>query len=330
MFSLNNLIKVLINTAIGVALVFVWLQFVNINDLLATLKTVKLEYALLFFVFFIFATCLRAARLKILLNSYKIPYFRILTLSFVSQFLSFIVPLRLGELTKGVYFSSKYDIHFAKALIWILIDRFLDFWVHFLLLGILIFIVPTKLPASFEPIIFSILIVFAAATILILKRPDLMSKLVNLLSKLLIFPKLQRFFTNTSATILGGFKVLDRHPAELLLLILVTTLAVFCDALIWFFVFYSFGINLGFLQNLLGSMLNTLTFLVPAAPGFVGSAEAAGLAVFSGILGINPNTASAATVLSHILAAIALPAAGIISLYFLDFDLKLVWKKLKK
>ena len=41
------------------------------------------------------------------------------------------------------------------------------------------------------------------------------------------------------------------------------------------------------------------TFLIPAAPGYVGSAEAAGLAVFSFGLGLDEVYVSAGTVISH-------------------------------
>lgn len=330
MLSFKNLLRILINTGIGVILVLVWLRFINLEELIRVLKTVKIEYALLFFVFFIAASCCRALRLKLLLSEFKIPYFKVLPLHFLGQFLSFMIPLRLGELTRSVYLSTQYNLPMGKSVVWILIDRFLDFWVHFLLIGILVLVLPISLYSGLNLVVYSLLVLFAVATFLVLVLPRFTRRLVEIISFVFIFRKAQNIFRKTAYTIIEGFEILDRHPLELLFLLILTVGAILSDALIWYFVLLSFGINLGFLTTWLGSMINTLTFIIPAAPGFVGSAEAAGLAVFSGILGIDPTTASAATVLSHVLSFIALPLFGILGLYFLDFDLKLVWRKFKK
>jgi uncharacterized membrane protein YbhN (UPF0104 family) len=77
-------------------------------------------------------------------------------------------------------------------------------------------------------------------------------------------------------------------------------------------------------------MLNSLTFLIPAAPGYVGSAEAAGLAVFSLGLGFDKTGVAAATLLYHAFVLIFMLIFGLIGLYFLKFDLRLVWQKLRK
>ena len=74
-------------------------------------------------------------------------------------------------------------------------------------------------------------------------------------------------------------------------------------------------------------MLNSLTFLIPAAPGYVGSAEAAGLAVFTYGLGYDKIYVSASTVIFHALSLIYILSSGIYGLYALKFNLGLVWKK---
>ncbi len=324
------LIRIAINTAIGIVLVFVWLHFVNLGQIIQTLKTVKLNYVTLFFGFFILSTCFRALRLKILLEGYRIPLLRLIFLNFLSQFLSFTIPIRAGEITKSVYLSTQLSQPIAKTLIWVLIDRFLDFWINILLLSLLILIVPINIGSQFRVIIFAALIIFSLLTMIMINSSIFSKQLISFTSHFFIFKRVKKIFLSLAEAILEGFSILKRTPQELALLLFVSALAAISDSLIWFFVFLSFGVKISSLKLLLGSLFSALTFLIPAAPGYIGSAEASGLAVFSGILGLDPNIASAAAVLAHILTILALPIFGIISLYLLKFDLKLVWKKLTK
>jgi uncharacterized membrane protein YbhN (UPF0104 family) len=93
--------------------------------------------------------------------------------------------------------------------------------------------------------------------------------------------------------------------------------------------FSGFGIKFSLPQSIFGNALAALTFLVPSAPGYVGSAEASGLAVFGGVLGVDANIASAAIILFHVLTLIMLLFWGFVGIYLLKFDLGLVWKKLR-
>lgn len=330
MLSFKAFLRILINSLIGVVLILIWLKFVNLSELIKVLKTTDSKYVFGVLFFFITSGVLRSIRLKLLLNSIQIPLKNLIFLSFLSQLLSFIIPLRVGEISKSVYLSTHYQLPLAKSVIWILLDRFLDFWGNLMLISVLILIVTIKLPNNFQLIVFLSLIIFTVITVLMIKSINFSKKILKLLSSLLIFPKLKKVFLATSLTIVEGFEILDRHPLEFLLLILISLVALFSDALIWFFIFASLNINLGFLKTLLGSLISALTFLIPSAPGYIGSAEASGLVVFGGILGINSNIASAVAVLNHLLTTIALLISGLASLYLLKFDLNLVFKRVFK
>ena len=69
-----------------------------------------------------------------------------INLTFLSQLLSFTIPVRAGEIAKGVYLSTEYNLHFGKAIIWVFLDRFLDFWAVLGLSLILLLVIPTNLP----------------------------------------------------------------------------------------------------------------------------------------------------------------------------------------
>ncbi|TSC65404.1 MAG: Uncharacterized protein CEO21_422, partial [Microgenomates group bacterium Gr01-1014_80] len=114
---------------------------------------------------------------------------------------------------------------------------------------------------------------------------------------------------------------------ELSLLFLATILAYGADAAVWYFTFSAIGAPQEYIKLYLGQLLSALTYLVPAAPGYVGSAEASGLLIFSGVFGIEPNLASAMTVLFHVATTIFVLTFGIISIYFLKINLREILSK---
>ncbi|MDO8498695.1 MAG: lysylphosphatidylglycerol synthase transmembrane domain-containing protein [bacterium] len=329
MLKKKNFLRIVVNSILGIVLVFVWTRFVNLGQTFAILKTVQLQWVAFFFLFYIISTLLRGLRFKILLGDYKLPLKDLSLLNVLSQFLSFMIPIRLGEITKSVYLTSQFDLPLGKALTWVFVDRFLDFWVVLLLIVIFLFLTPTILPASLAQSVLVVFLVFSLAAVIIVSSQSRAKKLVTFLGKFLIFEGVKEKVVSFIHTIIEGFEVLRRHPLEVVWLVVLTILATVSDSMIWIIAFKSLGIDLGIGKVILGNSLTALTFIVPAAPGYVGSAEASILAVFGGILGLEANMVSAASVLYHVVTIITLLIGGLSALYLLKFDLGLVWKKVK-
>lgn len=324
------LFRIFANSLLGVILIFVWTRFIDLNEVTEILRTVDLRYAIFFFIFFFLSSFLRAIRFKLMLKKYHLPTKDVVMLNFLSQFLSFMIPIRAGEITKSAYLTSQFDLPLGKSVVWVFVDRFLDFWVVLLSISVFLALVRTNLPAQSAQLVFILFLMFSLVFILSLTCENLFKRLVSFFSKFLIIGGVKKIFISFAHTIIEGFTILRRNPAELLLLIVISVLALLSDSLAWGLAFIALGVDFGFAQAILGNSLAALTFLVPAAPGYVGSAEAAGLAVFSGILGFPANLVSAASIVFHILTLISLLVFGILSLYFLKFDLGLVWKKIRR
>lgn len=325
-------LRILINTAIGAILIFFWFKLVDIRAVFETLKTVSLWVLPIPLFCFLAAGFLRALRLKILLSNYKLKTMNVWFLTMLGQLLSFTIPVRAGEIAKAVYLSTHYQIPFGKSIIWIFLDRFLDFWFSLSLALFMVLFIPTNLPSNFKPILGIMVIGITFTSLFILFFPDFVKKLFKFASYLLILPSLKNLFNKFTGFIIESFIFLKKGPKESLLIILTTISALVFEALSWFIIFKSFrmGQNLDFLTAQLGSLLSALTYLIPAAPGYIGSAEAAGLVVFSYALGLDKTLVSAVTVLIHALTLFYILSAGLISLYLLKFNLNLVWKKFKK
>ncbi|MBI2595377.1 flippase-like domain-containing protein [Candidatus Daviesbacteria bacterium] len=330
MFSGKNLIRILINTVIGLVFIIFWMKVVDVNAIFKELSRVDLLTVLPFVLFFALSNFLRSMRLKILLSQFKIPLRNVILLNYLSQIFSYIIPLRAGEISKGVYLSTQYKVPFSKSLIWILLDRFLDFWLVLVLVLVLLGMTVTNLPANLK---LTIMILIAPSTLiafLVIFFPEFAKKTMNFFSKALILNVLKTLFTRFTDFIIDTVSLLKREPKEMASLMVLTFGALLSDGLGWYVFFLAVFGKVSFITIFLGSLLSALTYLIPAAPGYVGSAEASGLAVFSLSLGLDKTLTSVATVLNHGLTLVCILFFGISALYLLKFDTNLVWKKFKK
>lgn len=330
MFSKKILIRVLLNTLLGLVLIFVWLRFVNLEEITKTLSKVSPVSLIPIFFFFLMSNAVRSLRLKIFISKIrKIKYVDLLFINGVANMLNFLIPIRAGEIAKGVYISQNYNIPLAKSLIWIFLDRFVDFVVVFIAAAFVLGIVPTSLGVNFilVSVLIAALLLFMAY--LMVYKQGYAQKLFDFLEIFLILKPLKKLFNRFTAFFLESFQVFKRPVKDLFLIFGVSVLGYFSDAGIWVFSFKAIGVDQDFLKMFLAQLLSALTYLIPAAPGYVGSAEASGLLIFSGIFGIDTNIASSMTVLFHIVAVIYFMVFGIFSLYMIKFDLGAVWKKLK-
>lgn len=328
MFKILSLKKILFNTGLGIILIFIWSRFVDLHQIFSLLSKVNLAYLGPVILFMLLSPIIRAVRLKVFLSEIKkIKLLDLIYLNGAAMMFNFFIPVRVGEVVKGIYLNTHYKLPLGKSVIWIFIDRFVDFLAVLLLTVALFFIVPTTLNIKFVMIITVIFSTVLLLTYLMVHKVNFTKKLFNFLKHLLIVSHIKIYFDKFSNFILDSFSILDRHPKDLALMILITVLAYSADAAIWFFTFMSLGVNQSFLKMYLGQLLSALTYLIPAAPGYVGSAEASGLLILSGVFGIQPNLASAMIVLFHITSAIFILLFGLVSIYSLKIDVNALLKK---
>lgn len=322
------MIKIVFNTILGIVLIFIWSRFVDLNEIFSTLSKINIIYLGPVFLVMLLSPILRAIRLQIFLAEIKkIKLLDLIFLTGAAQILNFFIPIRAGEIAKGVFLNTNYALPLGKSVIWIFLDRFVDFLAVLLLAVVLFFIVPTSLNITFIIVITFVLALALFLTYLTVFQNTFARKLFDLLQHLLIFKPLKAYFNKFSHFVLESFSILNRHPKDLALMIFFTVLAYGADASIWYFTFKALGLSQSFLKMYLGQLLSALTYLIPAAPGYVGSAEASGLLILSGVFGISPNLASAMVVLFHVLSALFVLIFGIISIYSLKINVGSLFKK---
>ncbi len=322
------MIKILFNTVLGLALIFIWSRFVNLPEIISAISGVNKIGLIPVFVFMLASPVIRALRLKIFLSEIqKISLKDLIFLNGAAMILNFFIPIRMGEIAKGVFLNSSYNIPLGKAIIWVFMDRFVDFLAVLAVAVLLLVVIPTSLNITIIMIITVILVSALILTYLAVFKKDFSRKMVKFLIPLLIEKHIKIYFERFTSFILESFSILRRHPKDLSLMLGLTILAYGADSAIWYYTFSALGQTQGFLKMYLGQLLSALTYLVPAAPGYVGSAEASGTLILSGVFGINPNLASAMIVLWHMATALFVIVFGLISIFSLKLDLGLIFKK---
>jgi uncharacterized protein (TIRG00374 family) len=322
------MLKILFNTVLGLVLIFIWSRFVDIGQILKTLSQVNILYLIPAVFFMFLSPALRALRLKIFLAEIKkISLKDLIYLNGVAMMLNFFIPIRAGEVAKGVYLNTNYNLDLKKSVIWIFLDRFVDFLAVLLTSVILLGFVPTSLGLKFINILALGLTFGLVITYFAVFQVNLSRKIVRFLIPLLIEKHIKIYFEKLSNFILDSFSILKRHPKDLAMMILLSILSYGADAAIWCFIFISLNSAQDFFKMYLGQTLSALTYLIPAAPGYVGSAEASGLLILSGVFKLDSNLASAMIVLFHILSALFILVYGILSVFFLKIDLGVIFKK---
>ncbi len=328
---MKNVLKIVINMMIGVVLVLVWLRFVDLKEIIKQLQAVNLIFVWPAFVCFFLSICIRSYKLKLFMSKVaKIPLKDIVFLTGAAMLFNYLIPIRAGEVLKGIYLGSNYHLSLSKSVIWIFLDRFIDFLTVLIVSAILLFFIPTALSWDFIKIIVFIFAGVIALSFVMVYQPNLIKSLYNYLSFLLLFKSIKVKVNKLLDYLLESFLILKRSSKELLGLMLLSIIAYAADAGIIFFCALAVNYRLSFGAAYLSQLLSALTYLVPAGPGYVGSAEASGLLVFSGVLGIDPNIASAITVLLHIVNVIWIIIFGMISIYFLKIQPRAIFGKIFK
>jgi uncharacterized protein (TIRG00374 family) len=273
--------KIGINTGIGVVLIIIWLKLVNIGEILKVLETINLIIIFPCLLLLVILTIFRSLRLKIFLSQFEVSFKDLLNLNFLSQLLSFLIPIRAGEITKSVYLTTQYKIPLTRALIIIFVDRFFDFWLIVFCSLVLLILIPNNLPTGLISGLTFSLIIFSTGTLLLIAIPYQLRQLLLNFKNYLVFSFVKKIYTQIIEFITDIGILLNSRKSNLVAIIGLSFLAIISEAVLWYILFTSLFTSVNPFSIWLGSMLNSLTFLIPAAPGYVGSAEAAGLAVFN-------------------------------------------------
>lgn len=314
-------VKIALGLFIGVALLLLVAQFVNVpltlqvlRQNLATPRGILL--ALLSGVAFLTAFALRGMRWRLFLNPIcKLSPIRVMQIFLVGTFLNFLLPIRGGEVAKALIIKRTTNVPVSKTLPTIAMDKALDLMPALFIIALVPF-----LGMTLDIQIWLILILVGGLLVgmalfvgLAAWKRDIAITLLHRGIAILprfIGSRIEGFATGFVDSLLMGAS----RPKIFLPAILLTAVAVFFEGLFAMLAFWTIGLHISFGLAIFGYTLYNMFYILPTPPGQVGSNEAVGLLVFAGLLGLPADKVTAMFLFSHPWAALMMTVIGMASL----------------
>ncbi|HET9482233.1 MAG TPA: lysylphosphatidylglycerol synthase transmembrane domain-containing protein [Candidatus Polarisedimenticolia bacterium] len=329
MKTLRRLIKdqktrVALALAAGVCLLVVWLSVVDLGEMTERLAAIDVRYLLLFTILWTSAAFLRSLRWRTILGKIQhVPVGESFALFMSCMFVNFLIPLRAGEAVASLVLKRNHGVAVARSLPTQVLDRLFDLTpiVPALLLALLM-----AGPGADRPGLHTLMTILAfVATVFVLlggivfasvARPAAAAAIIRAVTRPL--PGAIRARVQSFAVLCAeGLAALRLGGATIVLLIGMTFLALALDAASLGVIFLGLGVPIAPAILLTGYTFLFLTSALPRPPGLVGSHEVLFLLIFSLLLGVDKNLASAAVVVGHLMLALLLTLTGAISLFSL-------------
>lgn len=316
-------VLLLLQSLLGLSLLLAWLKLVPLGELRAYYGRVELTYLPPALGLFLAAASLRAMRWKVLLRPLaRLSFREAFAIGLSGALLNYLVPLRLGELAKSWLVRQRHGVPVSRSLPAVLVDRYLDFSA-LMVAASLALVAGLNLEGHIRSLVIlgvSLVVglVIAIALVVLLREHilSLARGALRHLSSNLLGPMLLEVISN----FLEGLSSAKRSPFHLVVLFGLSLLALGLDGVFYYLLFLAFQSVPPFSTVFVGYVLLTLTYLLPAAPGYIGSTEAFGSLIFSA-LGMDITLAASVVVLGHVLISVVLLAGGGASLYFLQRSL---------
>ncbi|OLC60861.1 MAG: hypothetical protein AUH89_03395 [Ktedonobacter sp. 13_1_40CM_4_52_4] len=325
--------KVIIGLLIGVGLLVLVSRFVNIavsmrmlQQNLATPRGVVL--ALLASASFLLAFSIRGIRWKLFLNPIgKVSTFTAIRLFLISIFLNFLLPISSGEIAKAIILKRIAAISISRSLPTVAMDRSLDLLPALFLMAIVPLLglqmdIKLWFVLGFVGGLFIGLVLFVGLAAW--KRTSaitLLRKTTGILPRA-IGGKIEGFATGFVDSLL----ISASRPKIFIPAVLLTCLALIFDSLFAMLGFWTIGYPISFGTVIFGYTLYNMFAIFPTPPGQVGSNEAVGLLVFSGLLHLPASKVIAMFILFHPLTALLMCSVGLICLKTLGLTIPAVMK----
>ena len=308
---------------VGLVAVILFLRLVNLPAVLQHLEHLNPRLALLCGVVFLSAYIVRALRWRCLLDPVPIGIGRVVAIYQVAIFVNWLLPVRGGELVKGITLRRLNGIPLSQSLPTVAMDKFMDL----LPIVIVVLAIPFLHLELSDPLaIFlgSLTFIFGFGVLVLVLGALRRSTALAMLSWLTSFLP-RRIRAQTEPFLIRFLDVtltLVSQPRLLLKASMYTAVAVGLDGLYCFLAFEAVGAKVSFPTILFGYTFYNLGYILPTPPGQIGSNEIIGLLVFTGLLHVDPSEVGAMFLFSHPWSAFLMVSSGLscLSLLGLSFQ----------
>lgn len=314
---MNRWVRLALQTAFGLGLLYLWLRTVSLPEILAHAKVQSWWAVALMIVLFLLTSVIRARRWLLLLRPLApVGMVRAFAMNAAGGLLNYVLPIRSGDAARAWWLWRRHRIPAGSALATIVIDKACDLAAVALVLGALSVVALTGIVNAPRGLL------GAAALAIALLAAVLGTALVGPrvarsgIARRVLPAKLASAIAGQAFAFRAGARGLWT-PALAARLAGLTALALAIDAFNFTLLFTAVGISVPPLKAMAAYPALLLSFAIPAGPGYLGNLEVAGSLVLGGGLGLAGGVAAGAIVLYHAITAASALALGALSFLLL-------------
>jgi glycosyltransferase 2 family protein len=299
----NRWLRLALQTAIGLVLLWLWLRTVSLPEVASHARVHSWLAVLVMIVLFFVTALIRARRWLLLLRPLApVGMVRAFAMNAAGGILNYVIPIRTGDAARAWWLWRRHRVPAGSALATIVIDKACDLAAVALVLAVLEIVAATGAVAAPRGLLGA-----AALAVALLSA---------VLGTAIAGPRIarssiaRRLLPARFASALAGqafaFRAGARGlwtPALAGRLAGLTGLALVIDAFNFSLLFTAVGVPVPTLKAMAAYPALLLSFAVPAGPGYLGNLEVAGALVLGGGLGLAPPVAAGAIVLYHAITA---------------------------
>ncbi len=267
-------------------------------------------------------------RWKLFLNSISnISTGKAIRIFLVSVFINFLLPISGGDIAKTLMLKRIAAIPISRSLPTVAMDRSMDLLPALVIMAIVPFLgvqMDIRLWLVLGMVGGLLIVLASFIGLTVWKRAAaiaMLHKIIGVLPRA-IGSKMEAFATGFVDSLLAGAS----RPHIFLPAVALTCLAVICDSLFAMFAFWMIGFPISFRTAIFGYTVFNMFFIFPTPPGQIGSNEAVGLLVFTGLLHLPADKVTAMFIFSHPWAALLMSAAGLVCLKTLGLTISTTMK----
>jgi uncharacterized protein (TIRG00374 family) len=321
-------VRLAISLTAGAVLIAAFLRLINISTVYQRLEHLRIGLALACGAAFLAAYVVRALRWRCLLRPCRVSIGRAAAIYQVAIFLNWLLPIRGGEIAMSLLLRRTDGIPVNRSLAAVSMDKAMDL----LPAGLLLALVPLLGLQLSKPLWLllglTLALLAAAAAVLALagwRRDHAIAMLVRPLSVLLGSHRRAQ-----AGAFIAGFVdtllALMRQPRLLVAAAGYTVVAIGLDAAFCLLAFRAVGVDVALPVVLYGYTFFNLAFILPSAPGQIGSNEIVGLLIFSGLLHVGRTGVAAMFLFSHPWTGLLMTGTGLLCLGSMGLTLRAAFR----
>jgi uncharacterized protein (TIRG00374 family) len=258
------------------------------------------------------AQLVRAVRWRWLLSPLvRVPVLDAFWINAASGFLNYLVPIRAGEAARVVWLSRRHRVAPGTALGCLVIDHTFD------LCGVIVVLATGALlnatASARTPGMPTLLLALGGAVAMLVVIAG-SAGLGPCLARSRLVPARFSCRITEHATAFRAATQLARTPGRLALLAAASAAAVLFDGLAFAMVLRSLGLAVSVVSAVVAQVTLLYAYVLPSAPGYLGSLEAAGTFILSHGLGVGAAPAAGAVLVWHAAGAAIVLGVGALAL----------------